>query len=140
MDWDPSGWIILALYKLGLVTSLRRASNGDLKEAIEYMNQKGTLGSVEVETDTWNGEVWNMGQVQEYIEKLGKCFVIIDGFVVDVTSYLGEHVSRQLSIRIMVPNFPYFSLEELAYCKSILSNRKGTQTHGAMLTGLLMGA
>ena len=49
---------------------------------------------VEVETDTWNGEVWNTRQVQEYINKLGKCVVMIDGFVVDVTSYLGDHVRR----------------------------------------------
>lgn len=94
VDWDPSKWIILALYKLGLVTSLRRARNGDLKEAIEYMRRKETLGVVDVEADTWNGEVWNTGQVKEYVEKLGKCVVIIDGFVVDVTSYLGDHVSR----------------------------------------------
>lgn len=93
-DWDPSKWIILALYKLGLVTSLRRARNGDLKEAIEYMHRKEVLGVDEVKTDTWNGEVWNTGQVQEYVNKLGKCVVMIDGFIVDVTSYLGDHVRR----------------------------------------------
>lgn len=49
---------------------------------------------VEMETDTWNGEVWNAVQVQEYVKKPGKCVVLIDGFVVDVTSYLGDHVSR----------------------------------------------
>lgn len=97
IDWDPSKWIILGLYKLGLVTSLRRASNCDLKEAIEYMHRKVTLGVVEVETNTWYGEVWNTRQVREYVEKPGKCVVIIDGFVVDVTSYLGDHVSRELS-------------------------------------------
>ena len=58
------------------------------------MRRKETLGVVDVEADTWNGEVWNTGQVKEYVEKLGKCVVIIDGFVVDVTSYLGDHVSR----------------------------------------------
>lgn len=72
---------------------MRRAKNSDLKEAIEYMRRKET-GVVEVEAGTWNGEVWNTGQVQEYVEKLGKCVVMIDGFVVDVTSYLGDHVSR----------------------------------------------
>ena len=63
IDWDPSKWIILALYKLSLVTSLRCARNSDLKEAIEYMHRKGTFGVVEVEADTWNGKVWNAGQV-----------------------------------------------------------------------------
>ena len=94
IDWDPSKWIILALYKLGLVTSLRRARKDDLKEAIEYMHQKEILGVVDVQTDTWKGEVWNARQVQEYVEILGKCVVMIDGFIVDVTSYLGDHVSR----------------------------------------------
>jgi stearoyl-CoA desaturase (Delta-9 desaturase) len=94
IDWDPSKWVISALYKLGFVTSLRRARNGDLKEAIEYMHRKEILGVVEVETDTWNGKVWNARQVQEYVGKLGKCVVMIDGFVVDVTSYLGDHVSK----------------------------------------------
>ena len=94
IDWDPSKWIIFALYKLGLVTSLRRARNNDLKEAIEYMHQKEILGVSEVKTDTWKGEVWNARQVQEYVENLGKRVVMIDGFIVDVTSYLGDHVSR----------------------------------------------
>ena len=92
IDWDPSKWIILALRKLGLVMSLRRARNGDLKEAIEYMHRK-ELGLVEVKTDTWY-------EVQEYVEKQGKCVVMIDGFVVDVTSYLGDHVSRYLSVKL----------------------------------------
>jgi stearoyl-CoA desaturase (delta-9 desaturase) len=94
IDWDPSKWIILAMYKLGLVSSLRRARNADLKEAIEYMHRKEILGVAEVETDTWSGEVWNARQVQEYIGNLRKCVVIVDGFVVDVTSYLGDHVSK----------------------------------------------
>ena len=58
------------------------------------MHRKEILGVVEMETNIWNGEVWNTKQVQEYAEKLGKCVVMIDGFVVDVTSYLGDHVSR----------------------------------------------
>ena len=94
IDWDPSKWIILALYKFGLVTSLRRARNDDLKEAKEYMHRKEILGVVEVETDAWYGEIWNARQVQEYVEKQGKCVVMIDDFIVDVTSYLGDHVSR----------------------------------------------
>ena len=55
------------------------------------MHQKETLGVVE-ETDAWNGETWNINEVQEYAEKLGKCVVLIDGFAVDVTSYFGDHV------------------------------------------------
>jgi len=83
----------LALYKLGLVTSLRRVRDGDQKEAIEYMHRKGTLGLVELKTDTWNGEVWNTNQVQEYVQKLpGNCVVLIDGFAVDATSYFCDHV------------------------------------------------
>ena len=125
-DWDPSKWIILALHKLGLVTSLRRARSGDLKEAIEYMRQKETLGIVELEADTWNGGIWDKGQVQEYAKKVGKCVVMIDDFVVDVTSYLGDHVSRLLRLKLVRTNFPLCSREEPAYCKNTLSNWQRT--------------
>lgn len=56
------------------------------------MRRKETPGIVELDNDTWNGAVWNTSRVQEYVEKLGKCVVLIDGFAVDVTSYLGDHV------------------------------------------------
>ncbi|KAF9486465.1 hypothetical protein BDN70DRAFT_870009 [Pholiota conissans] len=107
-DWDPSKWIILLLEKCSLVTSLRRAGEKDLREAIRYMQMKEALDFVKAETDNneaWDGEVWDFERVREFSqEKPSCCLILIDGFVVDASSYLGEHpggatVLRHFSIR-----------------------------------------
>ncbi|KDR81085.1 hypothetical protein GALMADRAFT_153433 [Galerina marginata CBS 339.88] len=91
-DWDPSKWVILGLHKLGLVSGLRRASDDDLVEAVHYMRKKNELGITEPEVDTWNGEIWNIDKLKRFArEKTGRCIVLIDGFAIDVTPYLGEH-------------------------------------------------
>ncbi|PPQ73382.1 hypothetical protein CVT26_015485 [Gymnopilus dilepis] len=107
-DWDPSKWIILGLQKLGLVTALRRAREGDLVEAVQYMRRKEMLGELEAEEDeTWEGEVWNMTQVEEYVRgKSGRCVLLIHGFAVDGTEYLGEHpggasILRKYSVNLL---------------------------------------
>jgi len=93
IDWDPSKWIILALEKFGLVTSLRRARDEDLVDALNHMHKKEVLGMIEPEDDSWDGKIWNLNQVKEFAQsKPGSCIVLIDGFAVDVTVYLGEHV------------------------------------------------
>jgi len=96
MDWDPSKWIILALHNLGLVQHLRRAREHDVQEAASYMRhiaQHGVPPESEAMT-TWDGEVWDLNRIEDYIrENTGRCVLLIHGFVVDVTTYLGEHVS-----------------------------------------------
>lgn len=43
--------------------------------------------------DSWEGRVWTNGQLDEYIKaRPGRCVVLIDGYAIDVTNYLGEHV------------------------------------------------
>ena len=48
------------------------------------------------EDDTSGGESaaaeWSLADVREYVQDKGKCVIVLDGCVVDVTSYLGEHV------------------------------------------------
>lgn len=48
------------------------------------------------EDDTSSGDSaaaeWSLGEVRKYVQDKGKCVIVLDGFVVDVTSYLGEHV------------------------------------------------
>lgn len=40
-----------------------------------------------------DGEVWDMKKVEEYVKaRAGRCVVLVNGSVVDVTGYLGEHV------------------------------------------------
>jgi len=63
---------------------------------MNYMKKKGKTDNVEEpDSSGWQGTVWNKSQMEEVLQaKIGKCIILIDGFAVDVTSYLGEHVSR----------------------------------------------
>ncbi|KAG7452278.1 uncharacterized protein BT62DRAFT_294111 [Guyanagaster necrorhizus] len=91
-DWDPSKWIIVSLHKLGFVTGLRRARRDDISESVEYMRHKCAYGVPPPEDDQWDGPNWTIDEVQLYIQSaLGRCVLLIDDFVVDVTSYMGEH-------------------------------------------------
>lgn len=104
-DWDPSKWIILALQQLGLVVSLRRARKEDLVEALHHMKKKESTGVVEPEDNSWDGETWNILQVIEFAKaKTGRCIVLVDGFAVDVTAYLGQHVSPETRITRLTPH------------------------------------
>jgi stearoyl-CoA desaturase (Delta-9 desaturase) len=99
LDWDPSKWIILGLNRLGFATGLRRARDIDMKEAAAYMHLKIHHGvSYDSEdSNEWGGEVWDMYKVEEYVKATpGRCVVLVHGYVVDVTGYLGEHVSLTL--------------------------------------------
>ncbi|SJL06149.1 uncharacterized protein ARMOST_09485 [Armillaria ostoyae] len=91
-DWDPSKWIIIGLHKLGFATGLRRARKDDMLEAVEYMQQKYAYGVPPAEDDHWDGPNWTIDDVQSYIQgTLGRCVLLIDDFVIDATSYMGEH-------------------------------------------------
>ena len=48
---------------------------------------------MEDEESEWEGPVWNEDDLRKYVNaKPGRCVVILDGYVIDVTRYLGEHV------------------------------------------------
>lgn len=84
-------------HRLGLAGGLRRAHEGDVKEAKAYMIQKHHHGHNHTSEDEdmaqWDGEAWGMQQVEQYIrDKPGRCIILVRGFVVDATSYLKEHV------------------------------------------------
>lgn len=67
-----------------------------MKEASKYMYHKLHHGIPpnDENPSTWEGDVWDMDQVENYARDCpGRCIVLINGFVVDVTGYLGEHVS-----------------------------------------------
>ncbi|KAJ3550848.1 hypothetical protein NM688_g4987 [Phlebia brevispora] len=102
-EWDPSKWIILALHYLGLVGRLRRAKQEDIDEAKRHMLIKSgnaiesgysSQGSVagSDEHDHPDHPAWTLSQAQVYArERAGHCLVVLDGFILDVTTYLGEH-------------------------------------------------
>ncbi|KAF5312206.1 hypothetical protein D9619_002627 [Psilocybe cf. subviscida] len=105
-DWDPSKWIILGLEWLGLVTSLRRARQEDLVEAVHHMHHKTNMDSEknQDEDEMWDGDVYTLAEIQA-MAKEGRCMIVIDGFAVDVTSYLLEHpggatLLRNYSVRL----------------------------------------
>ncbi|KAF9053392.1 hypothetical protein BJ165DRAFT_1339927 [Panaeolus papilionaceus] len=90
-EWDPSKWLIIGLHKLGLATGLRRARPEDMVDALKYMGEKHA-GKVDPEPHSWKGKVWTLQEVHKFAaEKTGRCVLLIDGYVVDATSYLGEH-------------------------------------------------
>lgn len=103
LDWDPSKWIILALNALGWVHGLRRAKQEDVREATHYMHQKYSgdeqpkESSADETEDEWQGLVWGANELSEFKrDKPSSCLIILDGFVVDVTPYLREHVRVNL--------------------------------------------
>lgn len=62
------------------------------------MHFKDKHGVSPPQEDTpWEGETWDLRHAHEYIKsKPGSCVVVIDDYFVDVTKYLGEHVSQTL--------------------------------------------
>lgn len=59
------------------------------------------MGDVESE---WNGEDWDKERLAEFVrEKPGRCVVVIDGYAIDVTKYLGEHVRFSLFSKLDHP-------------------------------------
>lgn len=86
----------MALHRLGFAAGLRRAREGDLKEAKAYMHLKAHHQAPVEDDDTWDGEVWTLDQVEDYRKSSpGRCMLLVRGFVVDATAYLAEHVSLQ---------------------------------------------
>ncbi|KAF5391852.1 hypothetical protein D9757_001813 [Collybiopsis confluens] len=100
--WDPSSAVILVLHQLGLATGLRQARDADLKEALAYMNHKSLYGVPPEEDDderlssdhlkNEGCQYWTIDAARLYVkERPGRCVVLLNGWVLDVTAYLGEH-------------------------------------------------
>uniref|UniRef100_D8PRD9 Cytochrome b5 heme-binding domain-containing protein n=1 Tax=Schizophyllum commune (strain H4-8 / FGSC 9210) TaxID=578458 RepID=D8PRD9_SCHCM len=93
LDWDPTKWIIAALHRLGFVKGLRRARDADLRAALAHMQLKGHHHhetSDEEDDEPWTGPVWGVAELKAKASQ-GACLLIIEGYVVDATAYLGEH-------------------------------------------------
>lgn len=88
-----------------------------MKSALEWMAQKGhghhlsdhdqdhdvkyhyddysssSSSSAESESE-WSGPVWDTEKLKAFIQdKPGRCIVVINDYAMDVTNYLGDHVS-----------------------------------------------
>ncbi|KAF9068664.1 hypothetical protein BDP27DRAFT_1223879 [Rhodocollybia butyracea] len=93
ISWDPSKIVIFLLHSMGLVTGLRRARGIDIQEALAYMDHK-SLHGVPPRDDEEDNEkcTWTVEEVKLYVRKQpGRCIVLVNGWIVDVTAYLSEH-------------------------------------------------
>ncbi|EAU92568.2 acyl-CoA desaturase 1 [Coprinopsis cinerea okayama7 len=102
LDWDPSKWIIIGLHHLGWVSGLRKAREIDVTDSLEHMKKKTLHPGValEEEDSEWQGEVWNDAEVFTFQEKNpSRCLLLLGGYVVDVTRYLGEHPGGAAHLR-----------------------------------------
>lgn len=66
-----------------------------------------------MESEGWNGEVWDAEKLAEYVQaRPGRCVVVIDGYAVDVTKYMGEHVRSFHTNIIMPPRLNFLLLTD----------------------------
>jgi cytochrome b involved in lipid metabolism len=98
-DWDPSKWFIYLLYTYTpFVTSIKRAREQDVNNSLEYMKAKVSGKGTDSGYSSFNeepGEIWGIEEVERYVREKGRActLVAIDGWVVDVTGYMKQHVS-----------------------------------------------
>lgn len=96
MDWDPSKWTILILHYFGLASKLRRAKGEDIRGGLEYMRLKDQGIEFSEEEDVLPN--WTRTQLRDHVNKGNSCLIMLDGYVVDATSYLSEHVRVLLAL------------------------------------------
>lgn len=98
MDWDPSKWIITILHKLGLATGLKRARTEDITAAKSWIqshhHEPFPTSASEGDSDNDSAELprWTTEELMKNARQRG-CLLVIEDYVVDVSIYLGEHVS-----------------------------------------------
>ncbi|CUA72895.1 hypothetical protein RSOLAG22IIIB_05084 [Rhizoctonia solani] len=120
-DWDPSKWIIWALYQFTpLVTRVRRAREEDISRARRWMSYVHGLGKdhlphgwetvdddaffdavAEVEVESGNEgagqspekeyEEWDLARLEWHVQNERRTIILIDGWIVDVSRYMSEH-------------------------------------------------
>lgn len=98
------------------MSGLRRAREEDIASARAWMEHKlhseldsGSEHSFispsasEDDEEAWTGEIWDIDHLRSYVaEKRSRCVVLIDGYAIDVTSYLGEHVRSSLPFHELI--------------------------------------
>ncbi|KXN88871.1 Acyl-CoA desaturase [Leucoagaricus sp. SymC.cos] len=96
-DWDPSKWAIIIFYYFGLATKLRRAEDEDIKAGLEHMRLKGH--GIACPPDQDEVPVWNLQDLKAFMENGRHMLLLLDGYVVNATSYVREHPGGSKLIR-----------------------------------------
>ncbi|EJD36280.1 hypothetical protein AURDEDRAFT_140101 [Auricularia subglabra TFB-10046 SS5] len=102
-EYDPSKWLLLVLHRFKLVWGLRRARREDIAWAVEDMRRRhNECGEAQEDAqsviDNETPPTWSLADVQGFV-KTGRCALLIDNFVVDATSILGEHPGGSALLR-----------------------------------------
>jgi len=118
-DWDPTKWIIWALYKYtDLITRVRQARESDIQAALDYTRRRQEAGpqerqkiqhdaasqhgvndsGVEVLSDDSElggvvNRVWSLEDLKAYVKQhpSGLPPLVVDGWILDVNSFAKEH-------------------------------------------------
>ncbi|KAG8803349.1 hypothetical protein FRC17_006192, partial [Serendipita sp. 399] len=110
LDWDPSKWIITVLQRLGLAYGLRRARKEDIKAAKAWIQShhhepypseatsEEENDSSHTSDDSLSLPKWSLDGLTKQAQSRG-CLLVIDGYVVDVSSYIGEHPGGAVFLR-----------------------------------------
>ena len=71
-----------------------------MHEAKQYMTLKAQVRPEVLEklypVDADERPSWTLEKAQEHAASAARCLIVIDGYIMDVTSYLKEHVSCHL--------------------------------------------
>lgn len=84
------------------MAGLRQAREGDIIDALRHMKQKVHHHGEKEKTDKieWTGQAWERQDLEKYLAQYpSACLLLLDEYIIDVTRYLGEHVSA-LTIRV----------------------------------------
>ena len=99
-DWDPTKWIIWALHTYTpFVPTIRRTKDAEIHKAKAHVHrlqaERLTALVPELEKSKEDHElpVWTSEETSSRAAS-GQALLLIDGYIVDVSDYLDEHVSR----------------------------------------------
>ncbi|KAG8811302.1 hypothetical protein FRC19_004000 [Serendipita sp. 401] len=109
-DWDPSKWVITVLNRFGLAYGLRRARKDDIKAAQAWIlshhhepfpseaTSDEDTDSAHTSDDNTSLPKWSLSTLTQQAQVRG-CLLVIDGYVVDASSYIGEHPGGAVFLR-----------------------------------------
>ena len=92
-QYDPTKWVIAITYYLGLASELRRFPRNEIDKGQLQMQQKAlnaAKAAINWGPDPATLPVWSKEKVATAV-KGGAKYVILDGFVLDVAKFMGEH-------------------------------------------------